>query len=434
MPAGGVLGGDWGKRRNGWGRVGMGSEWVYSTIGDYFDISSGLSKSSDQFGFGSPFISFKTIFYNTFIPDNVAEKVNSSEQEQEKCSVREGDVFFTRTSETMDELGMSCVALKDYPNATFNGFTKRLRPKYQVCLNSKFLAYYFRSSFFRANINSMAIMTTRASLNNGMINNLPLIVPPYMTQEVIGETLYSFDQKIELNNRIIANLESQAQAIFKSWFVDFEPFQDGEFEETELGLIPKGWSVVPFTEKVRVLGGGTPKTDIVDNWNGDIPFFTPKDAGSKTYTLKTEKTLSQKGLSSCNSGLYPENTVFVTARGTVGKIALAGKPMAMNQSCYALVGKNGISQFFVYHLTQNTVERLKGKASGAVFDAIVTRDFDSEMVVSPKENTIATFSSLVDPLYKQRLCLEKQNIALRTTRDTLLPKLMSGEIEVPVEG
>ena len=263
---------------------------------------------------------------------------------------------------------------------------------------------------------------------------IPISYPDIKTQCSIAANLSCLDDKIELNNRIIANLEAQAQAIFKSWFVDFEPFQDGEFEESELGLIPKGWRVVPFTEVVHVLGGGTPKTDDVENWNGNIPFFTPKDAGSVAYTLQTEKTLTEKGLNACNSKLYPENTVFVTARGTVGKIALAGKPMAMNQSCYALVGKNKISQYFVYHLAQNTVERLKGKASGAVFDAIVTRDFDSELIVSPKGEPIVEFAGIVEPLYQQMLCLEKQNMVLRTTRDTLLPKLMSGEIEVPVEG
>lgn len=300
--------------------------------------------------------------------------------------------------------------------------------------DSQFMYWLFRSSLIQDQVVSLSTGSAQPQLPINQLKNISLFLPPIIEQRSIAATLSCLDDKIELNNRIIANLEAQAQAIFKSWFVDFEPFQDGEFEESEWRLIPKGWRVVPFTEVVQVLGGGTPKTDVADNWNGDIPFFTPKDAGSTTYALQTEKALTDKGLKACNSGLYPENTVFVTARGTVGKIALAGKPMAMNQSCYALVGKNGISQYFVYHLTQNTVERLKGKASGAVFDAIVTRDFDSELIVSPKEGATIKFSSLVEPLYQQMLCLEKQNIVLRITRDSMLPKLMSGEIEVPVEG
>lgn len=340
-----------------------------------------------------------------------------------------GDIIITREA----PMGEACL-VPDGLECCLGQRMVLLKPDNKKC-NNKYLLYAILSRYVQHQISwSSGTGTTVSNLRIPHLENLSIPCPDRRIQDSIAATLSCLDDKIELNNRIIVNLEAQAQAIFKNWFVDFEPFQDGEFEESDLGMIPKGWSVVPFTEKVRVLGGGTPKTDIVDNWNGDIPFFTPKDAGSTTYTLKTEKTLSQEGLDSCNSGLYPENTVFVTARGTVGKIALAGKPMAMNQSCYALVGKNEISQYFVYHLTLNTVERLKGKASGAVFDAIVTRDFESEMVVTPEDDEIAAFSILVEPLYRQMLCLEKQNIALRTTRDTLLPKLMSGHIEVPVEG
>jgi type I restriction enzyme S subunit len=159
------------------------------------------------------------------------------------------------------------------------------------------------------------------------------------------------------------HLEQMAQAIFKSWFVDFEPHK-------------------PFTDVVQILGGGTPQTTKAEYWCGSIPFFTPKDAIG-LYALTTEKSLTETGLNNCNSQLYPVNTVFVTARGTVGKLVIAGVPMAMNQSCYALIGNNGYGQHFVYHLALNTVEHLQHKASGAVFDAIVTRDFDSEIVAVP---------------------------------------------------
>ena len=226
------------------------------------------------------------------------------------------------------------------------------------------------------------------------------------------------------------NLEQQAQAIFKSWFVDFEPFKDGKFVDSELGPIPEGWRVLPFTEVIQIQGGGTPKTSENGYWNGNIPFFTPKDVGNSVYAISTEKSITQDGLNNCNSPLYPINTVFVTARGTVGKIALAGRPMAMNQSCYALVGRKNISPFWVFHSAQHAVESLKIKASGAVFDAIVTRDFDSENLVFPSESAIILFAEIVSPLYDQILKNELQHRKLREIRDTLLPKLMSGEIDV----
>ena len=150
------------------------------------------------------------------------------------------------------------------------------------------------------------------------------------------------------------NLQQQAAALFSS-------------------LYDRSNTEVRFTDLIQILGGGTPKTGENTYWNGKIAFFTPKDVGTP-YTLITEKTISKEGLSHCNSRLYPVNTVFVTARGTVGKVGMSGVPMAMNQSCYALVGKE-THQLLVYFYTLKAVDRLKHKASGAVFDAINTRDF-----------------------------------------------------------
>ena len=121
----------------------MGSEWQTAFLTDLYDISSGLSKSRKFFGSGFPFVAFKDVMYNFFLPDELSQLVQSTEEEQTKCSVAKGDVFLTRTSETMNELGMSAVAIKDYENATFNGFTKRLRPKDDT-LVPEFVAYYLR--------------------------------------------------------------------------------------------------------------------------------------------------------------------------------------------------------------------------------------------------------------------------------------------------
>lgn len=185
---------------------------------------------------------------------------------------------------------------------------------------------------------------------------------------------------------------------------------------------------VNFTDLIQILGGGTPKTGENMYWNGNIPFFTPKDVGTP-YTLVTEKTITEDGLSHCNSRLYPVNTVFVTARGTVGKIGLAGVPMAMNQSCYALVGKNQ-NQLLVYFYTLKAVDRLKHKASGAVFDAIITRDFETEQIFKLSENDTNTFIKIVEPMYQLILNNSVENQRLIALRNSLLPKLMSGEIDV----
>jgi type I restriction enzyme S subunit len=233
---------------------------------------------------------------------------------------------------------------------------------------------------------------------------------PLDTQIEIVSSLSAFDSRIAINKKINHRLEQITQAIFKSWFVDFD-------------------SKKPFTEIVRVLGGDTPKIGNSNYWGGSIPFFTPKDALS-TYVLKTQKTLTEEGIGNCNCVVFKENTVFVTARGTVGKLAFAGRPMGMNQSCYALIGKEGFGQYFVYHLTQTVMNSLKRKASGAVFDALVTRDFENEVVAVPSNDKINLFEEQIAPFYTAILQNSFENIRLEELRDTLLPRLMSGELSV----
>ncbi len=188
-------------------------------LAELFEFSSGLSKSASEFGFGNPFVTFKDVFYNFRLPEELTQLVNTTEPDLRKCSVQRGDVFLTRTSETLDELGMSSVALKDYPMATFNGFTKRLRPKPETQLYPEYLAYVFRSSSFRRSVTAMSSMSTRASLNNDMLARLTIPVPDLSTQIRIGNCLASLDDKIELNRRTNQTLEELAQVIFQARFV-----------------------------------------------------------------------------------------------------------------------------------------------------------------------------------------------------------------------
>ena len=225
------------------------------------------------------------------------------------------------------------------------------------------------------------------------------------------------------------NLEQQAQALFKAWFVDFEPFKTGKFVDSELGKIPEEWKIGHFTDIVKVSGGGTPKTNNPLFWNGSIPFFTPKDASDNVFTYETEKHITDLGVSNCNSPIYPAYTVFITARGTIGKIRMAGKPMAMNQSCYALLTTKEKLEPYVYLLSLRLVNIIRKKANGAVFEAITTKDFEENIVIPPNE-ILTSFIQLVNPLFFQihHNGLENQNLII--LRDTLLPKLMSGELNV----
>ncbi len=205
------------------------------------------------------------------------------------------------------------------------------------------------------------------------------------------------------------NLLQQAGAIFDK-FYEVSPNQQ------------------PFTALIDILGGGTPKTGNPDFWDGAIPFFTPKDVGAP-YAFQTEKYITESGLAHCNSRLYHKDTTFVTARGTVGKVSLAGIPMAMNQSCYALASK-AIDPLLVYFYALKAVASLKHKASGAVFDAIVTRDFDSEIINILSDDDSKSVLSIIRPMMEIIHNNSKENMELATIRDSILPRLMSGELDV----
>ena len=305
----------------------------------------------------------------------------------------------------------------------------------QACCNltidpnlADFRFVYFYLCYKYTSLAALANGGAQQNLNAQRIKDFDITLPPLEEQKHIADILWSLDDKIELNRRINANLEAQAQALFRSWFVDFEPFRDGPFVDSELGKIPQGWKVGNYTDIVEIKGGGTPKTGIQEYWNGTIPFFSPKDVGASCFVLDTEKHITAKGLENCNSSLFQPNTVFITARGTVGKVVMTGTEMAMNQTNYALLGKQNISQYYVYHITRQLVARLLKKANGAVFNAITTRDFTSEQIVIPPFSTIRQFSDVVKPIYENILLNDVQSNRLSALRDTLLPKLVAGKI------
>ena len=275
--------------------------------------------------------------------------------------------------------------------------------------NAFWMYYYLKSPYAQEYVQSHLRGSTQSYIPLGSLREMPIAIPNKKIRSGIVSLLRSLDEKIAINRAINENLERQAMALFSSLY---------ERSNTEVG----------YTDMIQILGGGTPKTGENTYWNGNITFFTPKDVGTP-YTLITEKTITEEGLSHCNSRLYPVNTVFVTARGTVGKVCMSGVPMAMNQSCYALVGKE-IHQLLVYFYTLKVVDRLKHKASGAVFDAITTRDFESEQIMKLSDDDVTAFLRVVEPMFQEVLNNSIENLRLSTLRDSLLPKLMSGEINI----
>lgn len=177
---------------------------------DLYDMSSGISSTKAQAGHGAPFLSFGTVFNNYFLPETLTDKMDTTTEEQTTFSIKKGDIFVTRTSETIDELAMSSVALKDYPNATYSGFVKRLRPKTTGIVYDKFIAFYLRSKLFRKTMTNNATMTLRASFNEDIFSFLYLYPPQYEEQKRIGDLLYNIEKKMNTNKKINDNLSYQS--------------------------------------------------------------------------------------------------------------------------------------------------------------------------------------------------------------------------------
>ena len=287
--------------------------------------------------------------------------------------------------------------------------------QFRVRCNEKvlpeYLVYYFHTPIgqYKLLSNASQVGVPALARPSSTFQQIEVELPELSIQKRVVEIITTIQKKIKNNQELNDNLQQQAAALFSS-------------------LYDRSNTEVRYTDLIQILGGGTPKTGENTYWNGNIAFFTPKDVGTP-YTLITEKTITEEGLSHCNSRLYPVNTVFVTARGTVGKVGMSGVPMAMNQSCYALVGKE-THQLLVYFYTLKAVDRLKHKASGAVFDAITTRDFESEQIMKLSDDDAKAFLCIVEPMFQKVLnnCIE--NLRLSTLRDSLLTKLMSGEIDV----
>ena len=340
-----------------------------------------------------------------------------------------GDTIMARITPCLENGKHAFISLLNEGETAY-GSTEYIVMRGKPGISDNRFVYYLSHypDFKNAAIKSMVGSSGRQRAQVDVLKNLEFYLPGLEEQKQIADTLSALDDKIALNNRINHNLEEQAQALYKSWFVDFEPFKGGKFVDSELGVIPEGWSVKPFLSIAKICSGGTPKTDRNEFWNGSIPFFTPKDVGTSPFCLSTEKTITEEGLKNCNSSLYKEFTTFITARGTVGKLCMTGVPMAMNQTNYAICPASNIDVITLFLITKQLINSLKNKANGAVFDAITTRDFDGEKVLTAPQGVMDSFSSVIHPIYESILQNEMKNASLSQLRDSLLPRLMSGDL------
>ncbi|MYN44968.1 restriction endonuclease subunit S [Pseudoduganella sp. FT93W] len=434
----------------------MRSDWPTSTIAELILKGQAVVQtgpfgsqlhSHDYVDIGVPVIPTEAIGRG-YIRDIEVPRVSEKKaSELDRHRLQLGDILFARRG--AQATGLSAIVDKRYVGALCGTGALLLRLKTKD-LDPNYLARYLSSDKTYQWLRTHAVGAVMPNINTDIIKAIPILIPPIREQRQLAEFFGSIDERIILLREMNATLEAIAQALFKSWFVDFDPVrakQGGQqpdgmdeataalfpngFEESELGFVPKGWEPRSFTETVTVIGGGTPKTANTEYWNGDIPWYSVVDAPklSDVFVIDTEKHISEAGVSNSSTKLLPAGTTIISARGTVGKLALTGRIMAMNQSCYGLSGKANDS-YFTYFSTYLIVETLKQRTHGSVFDTITRSTLDGVTIIYPTKAIIDLFEISISPVMERM----KENLELVTTlsslRDTLLPRLISGQLRI----
>lgn len=400
--------------------------WEMVKLGDLYEVHNGLSKGGKFFGSGFPFLSFSTVFNNWFLPETLPDLVQSTEKEQTSYSILRGDVFITRTSETMDELGMSSVALKDYPNATYNGFTKRLRPVDNSLL-PEFIGYYFRSKEFRNKFMAFSTMTTRASLRNEDLLSLEVPVPELCIQHRIADILSAYDDLIENNRKQIKLLEEAARRLYKEWFVDLR-FPGYEHTKITDG-VPEGWRNIQLSDVSAINANSISKdypfdyidyTDLSSVQSGIIKettWYSLADAPGRAKRIANDGDviwgMVRPNLKSFALVLNPKETdVFST-----GFCVLSPKSVPFSYLYYAVT-------------TENFIAYLVNCTNGAAYPAVKPIHFAEANLLCPNNCLLDRFNAIVEPMLRKREKLLIMIKQVQQARDRLLPKLMSGVVKV----
>lgn len=418
------------------------SEWPVQPLEDCLEVLIDYrGKSPKKSSSGIPVLSAKVI-KNGKILRPIAQAVSPSYYEQwmTRGFPKLGDVVLT----TEGPLGE--VAQIDDEKLGLGQRIVTLRGKPDV-LDTTYLKYFLMSPTGQSLLQARATGTTVEGISQKALRSLPITVPPIKTQQDIANILYSIEQKYELNQRMNETLETMARALFKSWFVDFDPVRAKAASREPEGMdaataalfpaafnedgLPEGWDKVPFSGLIEIIGGGTPKTSVSEYWNGAIPWFSVVDAPAETnvYVIDTEKKITQAGVENSSTKVLPLGATIISARGTVGRIALVGVPMAMNQSCYAIRG-DGFPDYFTYFAVRQLVKELKVRTHGSVFDTITRDTFDTVSFTKPNKKVADAFDRAVASMMQQVLINLHENRTLSSFRDALLPKLISGELRI----
>lgn len=404
-----------------------------------------------------------------FISEQLAKQL-------ENCCVSNADLVFPHRG-SIGEVGLVDNQFHQY---MMSSSLMKLRCNPNIA-DSEFIYYFFKSHQGRYELlkNASQVGTPGIGQPLTSLKNIEIKLPSLGEQRKIAKILSDLDDKIHINNQINQTLESIAQALFKSWFVDFDPvrakiaakqegkdaelaamcaisgkseielqqmaeddfaalrataalFPDG-LVESELGEVPKGWEVSTVGEQVQTVGGGTPSTKNVDFWDDGIHYWTtPKDLSNLTdkILLNTERKITDAGLKKISSGLLPKDTVLMSSRAPVGYLALSKIEVAINQGYIAILPNMKYSAEYLIQWCEANMAEIKGRASGTTFLEISKKNFREINFICSDEKVVTVYTKTAKTLYDEITSKAKENQSLINLRDTLLPKLMSGEISL----
>lgn len=399
-------------------------------LGEIAAFRNGVNFIASQRGPGIPILNVKD-FQDRFHPNYFGLEELKPDAIRPEAIIEAGDTLFVRSNGNKELIGRSMhVRTPPRRPTTHSAFTIRMRIT-STEADPLYCAYYLRGGPIRQTLSAQGSGTNISNLNQDILSRLQIWLPPLHIQRRIAGILSAYDDLIEVNKRRIILLEEMARRLFEEWFVRFRfPGRSAISLKANEQSPPREWPHSSFSTIVEVMSGGTPRKAEASFWDGSIPFFTPTDAKQRVFATDTSDHITEAGLSRCASQLYKPWTVFITARGTVGRVLMAGAPMAMNQSCYALRGKSGYPQTFVYGLACQAASAFQQMAHGAVFDTIIKDTFDRYKMHLPPVSLAHNYDTVVRPMYETILIHLMQIQTLRTARDLLLPKLISGEIDV----
>lgn len=381
------------------------SELKKHKLGDLGFFFGGVTSiKPEDYGFGTPFLPYKNVYKNSKVNINELELMNVRPLDVERRSAIYGDIFFTASSETPDEVAMSSVLLDNVENLTFNGFCKRFRLNNFNTLLPEYARYLFRNISFRREVYQLATGDIRFNISQESLANIEIEIPDIQTQKEIAEILTTLDDKIELNLQMNQTLESMSQALFKEWFVDFK-FQG--FDGKLVDGLPKGWKIQKLSSICEIKYG----KDHKHLGDGEIPVY-----GSGGIMRFADKALFEK------------ESILIPRKGTLSNLFYVSKPFwSVDTMFYTIIKDESIRKYLFYLLKTLNLASMN---VGSAVPSLTTEVLNKIDIIIPKKEVLIDFEETISTFYSKMEENINQINSLTQTRDTLLPKLMSGQIEL----